>query len=80
MINIILSIKNMIYSGLFKTSRILPAGYIPTEGNISLCAALYIWLNEPSYIITVKYIDGEFNEIFFIFFLYNYKGPGQKSK
>ena len=58
----------MMYSGPFKISRILPVGYIPTEGNISLCAALYIWLNEPSYIITVKYIDGEFNEIFLYFF------------
>ena len=37
----------MIYSGHFKTSRILPAGYIPTEGNITMCAALYIWHNEP---------------------------------
>ena len=58
----------MMYSGPFKISRILPVGYIPTEGNISLCAALYIWLNEPSYIITVKYIDGEFNDIFLYFF------------
>ena len=54
----------MMYSGPFKISRILPVGYIPTEGNISLCAALYIWLDEPGYIITVKYIDGEFNDIF----------------
>ena len=41
----------MKYSGNLKISQILPANHILTQGNIAMCAALYIWQEENSAIV-----------------------------